>query len=134
MAGQLSCGWSRPTTTDVCFFSYIFLHYGPLHVLWQVSFCCWVTWSISSWQEYYKSVFFPKWMKWIIKFTIIPKKLFGTWQYDFIIQKLKICKIEKEDALLILLSAWDTRYPWLNSQKKPVKGHIEDLKILHFWS
>ena len=33
---------------------------GPLHVLWQVSFDYWVTWSISSWQEYYKSVFFPK--------------------------------------------------------------------------
>jgi hypothetical protein len=36
---------------------------GPLHVLWQVSFGCWVSWSISSWQEYYKSVFFSydKW-------------------------------------------------------------------------
>ena len=33
---------------------------GPLHVHWQVSFGCWVTWSILSWQEYYKSVFFPK--------------------------------------------------------------------------
>ena len=33
---------------------------GPLHVLWQVSFGFWVTWSISSWQKYYKSVFFPK--------------------------------------------------------------------------
>ena len=33
---------------------------GLLHVLWQVSFGCWVTWSISSWQEYYQSVFFPK--------------------------------------------------------------------------
>ena len=34
---------------------------GPLHVFWQVSFGCWVTWSISSWQKYYKSVsFFPK--------------------------------------------------------------------------
>jgi hypothetical protein len=31
---------------------------GPLHVLWKVSFGCWVTWSISSWQECYKSVFF----------------------------------------------------------------------------
>ena len=30
------------------------------HVLWQVSFGFWVTWSISSWQKYYKSVFFPK--------------------------------------------------------------------------
>ena len=33
---------------------------GPLHVFWQVSFGCWVTWSISSWQKYYKSVFLPK--------------------------------------------------------------------------
>ena len=33
---------------------------GPLHVLWQVSFGCWVMWSISSWQKYYKIVFFPK--------------------------------------------------------------------------
>ena len=32
--------------------------YGPLHVLWQVSFGCWVTWSISSWEEHYKSVVF----------------------------------------------------------------------------
>ena len=24
---------------------------GPLHVLWQISFGCRVTWSISSWQE-----------------------------------------------------------------------------------
>ena len=31
---------------------------GPLHVLWQVSFGCWVMWSISSWQENHKSVFF----------------------------------------------------------------------------
>ena len=30
-------------------------HYGPQHVLWQVSFGCWVMWSISSWQKYYKS-------------------------------------------------------------------------------
>ena len=33
---------------------------GPLHVVWQVFFGFWVMWSISSWQEYYKSVFFPK--------------------------------------------------------------------------
>ena len=31
---------------------------APPHVLWQVSFGCWVTWSISSWQKCYKSVFF----------------------------------------------------------------------------
>ena len=27
-------------------------------MLWKVSFGCWVTWSISSWQKCYKSVFF----------------------------------------------------------------------------
>ena len=35
-------------------------HLGPLHVLWQVSFGSWVTWSISSWKKYYKSVYFSK--------------------------------------------------------------------------
>ena len=34
-------------------------HTAPPHVLWQVCFGCWVTWSISSWQECYKSYFFP---------------------------------------------------------------------------
>ena len=38
---------------------------GPLLVLWQVSFGCWVTWSISNWQKYYKSVFFPKAKWWV---------------------------------------------------------------------
>ena len=33
---------------------------APPHVLWQVSFGFWVMWSISSWQEHYKSFFFPK--------------------------------------------------------------------------
>ena len=33
---------------------------GPLHVRWQISFGCWVTLTLSSWQDYYKGVFFPK--------------------------------------------------------------------------
>ena len=33
---------------------------GPLDVVWQVSFGCWITWSILSWQESYKCVFFSK--------------------------------------------------------------------------
>ena len=33
---------------------------GPLHVVWHVSFGCWITWFISSWQNSYNSVFFPK--------------------------------------------------------------------------
>ena len=73
-------------------------HYSLLHVLWQVSFGCWVTWSISSWQEYYKSVFFFNFTK--LQFlndkiySYTKKKLFGTWQFgkidvlvNFIIQK-----------------------------------------------
>ena len=38
----------------------IYLLLGPPHLLWDVSFGFWVTWSISSWQENYKGVFFPK--------------------------------------------------------------------------
>ena len=38
---------------------------GPLHVVWQVSFGCWITWPISSWQNSYKSVFFPKAEWWV---------------------------------------------------------------------
>ena len=36
-------------------------HWGPLHIVWQVFF--WLlnhVWFISSWQNFYKSVFFPK--------------------------------------------------------------------------
>jgi hypothetical protein len=73
---------------------------GPLHVLWQVSFGCWVTWSISSWQKYYKIVFFSQSWFWMIKFTFIPIKLFGTWQFDkidvlvdFIIQNWQDWKV-----------------------------------------
>ena len=33
---------------------------GTLLVHWQVSFGCWLTWSISSWPKYYKSVFFSQ--------------------------------------------------------------------------
>ena len=42
-----------------------------IHVLWQVSFGCWVTWSISSWQEYYKSVLFPKSEWWVAELLFL---------------------------------------------------------------
>ena len=48
---------------------------GPLHVLWQVSFGCWVTWSISCWQEYYKSVFFPKYEWWVAELILLTMTL-----------------------------------------------------------
>ena len=55
--------WAVYKKLDKITFLYFFLkmiqfHPAPPHVLWQVSFGCWVTWSISSWQKCYKSVFF----------------------------------------------------------------------------
>ena len=51
---------------------------GLLQVLWQVSFGCWVTWSISSWQEYYKRVssfsILQNFNFWMIKFTVTYTK------------------------------------------------------------
>ena len=51
-----------------------------------------------------------------------------------IIQKLKFCKIEKEDTLIILLSAGDrlrdSTAKRVAGQKKPLKGHVEDLRGL----
>ena len=44
---------------------------GPLHVLWQFFFGCWVTWSISSCQKYYKSVFFPKVEWWVAELLFL---------------------------------------------------------------
>ena len=64
-------------------------HKGPLHVLWQVSFSFWVTWSNSSWQQNYKSVFFK--LQFLNdKLQLYPKKLncFG----HFITQKFEILK------------------------------------------
>ena len=122
-------------------------------MLWQVSFGFWVTWSISSWQEYYKSFFLPKssdqgqnffsvsqqlmlkfsakWILsilsdssltrnteinvyfffWMMKLTKtpncqVPNSCFSI-TINFIVQKLKFCKTEKEDTLITLLSAWD---------------------------
>jgi hypothetical protein len=46
-------------------------HCGHLHVLWRVYFGCWVTWSISSWQKYYKSVFFPKDEWWVAELLFL---------------------------------------------------------------
>ena len=53
---------SSPHSTIVCPIRniYFILELAPPHVLWQVSFGFWVTWSISSWQEHYKNFFFPR--------------------------------------------------------------------------
>ena len=77
--------------------------YGPLHVLWQVSFGCWVTWSISSWQVYYKSVFFFNFTKLqflndkiysYTKKTIWHLAIWQNWCLGQFYHS-KICKIEK---------------------------------------
>ena len=70
-------------------------NWGPPHVLWEVSFGFWVTWSISSWQENYKSVFFPKLQFLNDKLQLYPKKLFGNmaklfWSFYY----SKVCKLE----------------------------------------
>ena len=50
---------------------------GPLHVIWQVSFGCWVTWSISSWQKYYKTGFFPKDEWWVAELIFLSLNNWG---------------------------------------------------------
>ena len=71
-------------------------HVGPPHVLWEVSFGFWVTWSISSWQENYKSVFFPKLQFLNDKLQLYPKKLFGTLAKLFwSIYHSKVSKLKK---------------------------------------
>ena len=76
---------------------------APPHVLWQVSFGCWVTWSISSWQKCYKSVFFFNFTKLQFltdKIYIYTKKNYlafcklQNWCFGQFYHS-KICKIEK---------------------------------------
>ena len=50
---------------------------GPLYVLWQVSFGCWVTWSISSWQNFDKSVYFPKAVWWVAELNFLSLNNWG---------------------------------------------------------
>ena len=87
--------------------------WGPLHVLWLVSIGCWVTWSISSWQEYYKSVFFFNFTKLqflnlrgIERIHFAESSGLSCWETEkeFLLPSLNF---EKEDTLIILLSAWD---------------------------
>ena len=51
-------------------------HLGPLHV---VCFGCWFTWSISSWQEYYKSHFFPKAEWWVAELFFFCLSITEAW-------------------------------------------------------
>ena len=69
---------------------------GPSHVLWEVSFGFWVTWTISSWQENYKSVFFPNLQFLYDKLQLYPKKLFVTLAKLFwSIYHSKVSKLKK---------------------------------------
>ena len=61
-----------------------------LHVHSQVYFCCWVTYLSQAEKSIIRVSsfsFLQNFNFWLKKFTVIPKKLFGTWQFDFIIQK-----------------------------------------------
>ena len=53
-------------------FTYCYLiNWGPLHVLWQVSFGFWVTWSISS------CVFFPHAEWWVAELLFLSLNIWG---------------------------------------------------------
>ena len=54
---------------------------GPLHVIWQVSFGCWIMWSISSWQNSYNSVVFPK-AEWWVADLLFPS--LNNWGLNFL--------------------------------------------------
>ena len=52
---------------------------------------------------------------WMIKFTVIQKKLFGTWQFDFIIQKfarLKSSQFSEKEVLLPITQLWERRHSY----------------------
>ena len=93
---------------------------GHLHVLWQVSFGCWVTWSISSWQKYHKSVFLPN------SERIEGIRFAESSGFNWLLRDRKWSSATHDSAgtLLILLSAWDRSR---DSQKKLVQGHVEDM-------
>ena len=59
------------------YFTNVTTFIGPLHILWQVSFGCWVTWSISSWQKYHMSVFFPKVEWWVAELIFLSLNNWG---------------------------------------------------------
>ena len=86
-------------TNSLDFFS----HLGPLHVLWQVSFGCWVTWSISSWQKYHKSFFFPKDDWWVAELLFLS---LNNWGLNFLQNPLKFTFHQKngEKCLLFILA------------------------------
>ena len=71
----------------LCIFGCLRL-FNSLHVLWQVSFGCWVTWSISSWQKYYNSVFFPKAEWWVAELLFLsPNNWHTTFSWNINWQK-----------------------------------------------
>ena len=79
------------TNISMVTYMFVFFHIGfkffwkkhynynldPLHVLSQVSFGCWVTWSISSWQEYQKGVFFPQAIWWVAELLCLSLNDWG---------------------------------------------------------
>ena len=85
------------------------VHYGPLHVLWRVSFGCWVTWSISSWQKYFKSVYFPKAEWWLAELLFLS---LNNWGLNF---------LQNELARLMLWSIFSFK-------------NLQDWKVISFLS
>ena len=70
------------TSNNVVSQYYFYGPKGPLHVLWQVSFGFWVTWSISSGQENYKSFFFFLKLQ-FLNYSYTQKSYLAIWQNCF---------------------------------------------------
>ena len=75
-------------SSEVIHYNIVVGIFGPLHVLWQVAFGCWVTWSISSWQKYDNSAFLCKGEWWVAKCVYFSTLEFFEWN------------LSKEDLLL----------------------------------
>ena len=87
-----------------------------------------------------KSLHFSQFFWWEVNLRVLRAFILQRVQASVVErQKKKLCypslSFAKEDALIVLLSAWDRSRTstWLNSQKKLVKGHIEDPRLSSEW-
>ena len=126
--------FSAHRRTCVCMKETKTRHYGysfdlcPLHVLWQVSFGCWVTWSISSWQEYNKSVFFVNFTKIKIKSFECPKLLYMC--FDRFILAFDSRDLSQADKSITRVYYFPSFNFWMINYSYTQKSYLAKL----FWS
>ena len=86
--------------------------------VWQVSFGCWVTWSISSWQKCYKSVFFFS----FTKFQLLNNKIYSYTKNNY---------LALGNLVFWSISSFKTKSKHL-SQFFLVRGESERIKRINF--